>query len=129
MNSSGIFNTVDVLGKAADAAWLRNEAISNNIANADTPEYKRQEVAFESELKRALGHSRFTTMNEKIGDVKLNDLNPRTYTDHAGFSYRLDKNNVDIQTENVMLAKNQTRYNALMQSINATFPGLKSVMK
>ena len=45
MFQSSVFNYVNVLDKAADASWLRNEAISNNIANATTPNYKRQDVA------------------------------------------------------------------------------------
>ena len=46
-----------MLDKAADASWLRETAIMNNLANTDTPGYKRQEVDFESVLQRELGHS------------------------------------------------------------------------
>ena len=46
MINSNVFDYVNVLDKAADAAWLRNEVISNNIDNADTPGYKRQDVDF-----------------------------------------------------------------------------------
>ena len=52
MINTNAFDYINVLDKAADAAWLRNAAISNNISNVDTPGYKRQDVAFESELKR-----------------------------------------------------------------------------
>ena len=58
MNNMGVYNYINVLDQAADAAWQRNEAISNNIANVDTPNYKRQEVDFESELKKAMGSGR-----------------------------------------------------------------------
>ena len=47
MISSSIYNYVNVLDKAADASWLRNEVISNNIANATTPNFKRKDVEFE----------------------------------------------------------------------------------
>ena len=47
MINTSNFDYINVLDKAADGAWLRNEAISNNIANATTPNYKRQDVAFE----------------------------------------------------------------------------------
>lgn len=129
MINTDVFNYANVLDKAADAAWIRNDVISNNIANATTPGYKRQDIAFESELKRALGDSKFTSLGDKVGDLKVNKLNPRTYKDYAGFSYRLDGNNVDIDTENVMLAKNQLKYNALIQCISGEFTSLKSVMK
>lgn len=129
MINTKVFNYVNVLDKAADAAWLRNEAISNNISNVDTPGYKRQEVHFEIELKKALGHNRTKPMDSKVGDINFSKLNPRTYKDYDSFSYRLDGNNVDIEQENVNLAANQIRYNGLMQGINAQFNGLKAVMK
>ena len=59
MIQTNAFDYINVLDRAADAAWQRNEAISNNIANVDTPGYKRQDVAFESVLQQALGNNRY----------------------------------------------------------------------
>lgn len=129
MINSNVFDYVNVLDKAADAAWTRNEAIANNIANKDTPGYKRQDVAFEEEFRKALGSNRFESMDEKVSEVKTNRLNAQTYTDYAGYSYRLDGNNVDPETENVMLASNQIKYSGLMDSITAEFADLKMVMR
>ena len=127
---------MNILDKAADAAWLRNDAIANNIANADTPGYKRQDVAFESELKKALrtakyGGTRDTrdTLDKVVANLDSQKLDARPYTDYAGYSYRLDGNNVDPDTEGVYLAENQLRYQGLMQSINDEFSNLKMVMK
>ena len=127
MVQTNVFDYVRVLDKAADASWLRNEAISNNISNADTPGYKRQDVAFESVLKTALG--RYETTDAKVADIRSNRLAPRTYTDYANYSYRLDGNNVDIENENVMLAENQLKYQGLITSINQEFANLMAVMK
>lgn len=129
MIDSSVYNYVNILDKAADAAWLRNEAITNNIANADTPEYKRQDVSFESELKKALKVSKYEALDTKVSNLKNSDLKARTYTDYDNVSYRLDGNNVDIQTENVTLVKNQLKYNGLVQSFNQEFTNLKLVMK
>lgn len=129
MIDSNAFDYINVLDKAADASWKRNEAITNNIANATTPNYKRQDVNFEGELQRAMKNSRYKTVDAKVADLKTNRLEARTYTDYDGFSYRLDGNNVDIQTENVNLVKNQIKYNGLIQSVNQDFTMLKSVMK
>ena len=123
------FDYINVLDKAADASWLRNDAISNNIANADTPGYKRQDVNFETQLAKALRSSRYTSMDSKVANVKMNRLNPITYTDYSGYSYRIDGNNVDPDTEGVYLAKNQVVYQGLTQSINQEFKNLQSVMK
>ena len=133
MITSGIFDYVNVMEKAADGAWLRNEAISHNIANVDTPNYKRQDVSFETELKHALRESKYVSLDEKVknlnADNRLSHVEPRVYTDYAGFSYRLDRNNVDIDNENVELASNQIKYNAIVQSIDQEFKNLKSVIK
>lgn len=129
MFDSGAFNYVNVLDKAADASWIRNEAIANNIANVDTPGYKRQDVNFEEQLRKAMKNSRYTSIDERVANVDLERLNPITYRDHSSLSYRLDGNNVDIDTENVELASNQIRYQGLTDSISKHFEGLQLVMK
>lgn len=129
MFQTNVFDYVRVLDKAADASWLRNEAIGNNIANVDTPGYKRQDVAFESVLKSALGNSRYESTDAKVASIRSNRLAPRVYTDYANYSYRLDGNNVDIENENVMLAENQLKYQGLITSINQEFANLTAVMK
>ncbi len=40
---SNAYNYINVLDKAADASWTRNDVLANNIANADTPGYKRMQ--------------------------------------------------------------------------------------
>ena len=127
--NTNAYDYINVLDKAADASWLRNDAISNNLANVDTPGYKRQDVDFESQLAYALRRSRYTSMDDKVADVKMNRLNPVTYTDYAGFSYRLDGNNVDIDTENVEFASNQLYYQTVLDTINHQFSMLKAAMQ
>ncbi len=129
MFQSGVFNYVDLLDKAADASWLRHQAISNNITNATTPGYKRQEVAFESVLQKALGSSRYVPTDFKVSRALNYSLSPRLFQDFSSYSYRLDKNNVDIETEEVMLAENQLKYNGLLDSINDEFSNMQVAMK
>lgn len=129
MENTNVFSYINVLDKAADASWLRNNAISNNIANVDTPGYKRQDVQFEHQLREALGNFRYETMDQKVYDINPKDLVSKVYTDSSNFSYRLDGNNVDIDTENVELASNQIKYEAMIQSINQEFKNLQTVIK
>ncbi len=128
MIKTDVYDYINVLDKAADASALRNEAISNNLANIDTPGYKRQDVSFAAELEEALRHSRFESLDDKVGSLRLDRLRGRQYTDAEGYSYRLDGNNVDIETENAELAKNNLLYNGLTQSIKAEFSNLKTAM-
>lgn len=128
MIKTDVYDYVNVLDKAADASSQRNKAIANNIANIDTPGYKRQDVSFAANLEEALRHSRFESLDDKVGSIRLDRLRGRQYTDAVGYSYRLDGNNVDIETENAELAKNNLLYNGLTQSITAEFQNLRAAM-
>ena len=129
MFGSNLYDYVNILDKASDASWLKQEAISNNIANQDTPGYKRKDVEFESVLEQELRHSKYTSLDSRVHNVNLNRLNVQTYTDSAGYSYRVDGNNVDPEQEYVQLAAAQIQYNALIDSMNEEFSRIKSVIK
>ena len=62
-------------------------------------------------------------------NLDLNGLKPEIYTDYAELSYRYDGNNVDVNNENAILAKNQIKYNGMMTLLNKNFSQLMSVMK
>jgi len=123
------FDYINVLDKAADASWLRNDAIANNIANVDTPNYKRQDVNFEDALNQALKWTHMSNLDAQVHKVNMRRLSVSTYTDSAGYSYRVDGNNVDIDTENAELASNQIKYEGIANSILSEFKNLQSVMK
>ncbi|MCR5503347.1 MAG: flagellar basal body rod protein FlgB [Lachnospiraceae bacterium] len=129
MINSNVFDYVNVLQKAADASWQRHEVLSNNIANVNTPGYKRRDIDFESQLRQALGESRYESVDSKVAHLSSKDLRPRIFTDASNFSYRMDKNNVDIDTESVELASNQLKYDGLGTSIQHEFQMLQSVMR
>ena len=124
---SNAYNYINVLDKAADASWVRNDVLANNIANADTPNYKRKDVQFETYLSNAVAGT--DSLDETVANIDLSTLESTTYTEQAGLSYREDGNNVDISTENVELAKNQLKYYTLMNSVNQEFGRLKSALK
>ena len=130
MINTNAFDYINVLDKAADASWLRETAITNNLANIDTPGYKRLDVDFQSVLKRELGMSKHTSLDKKIRGLNgdLSGLSVSTYTDAASYAYRLDGNNVDVDTENVELASEQIRYEALTASINSQFTCMKAAL-
>ena len=129
MINTNAFDYINVLEKAADASWLRNECIANNIANGSTPGFKRQDVDFESVLEKELGRNRYVSMDEKVASVDRSRLNVGANVDAASYSYRTDGNNVDVENEHVLLARNQLVYQGLIQSISHDFQMLQSVMK
>lgn len=126
MIGSNAYNYINVLNKAADASWMRNEVITNNIANNDTPDFKRQDVVFESYLQKALSGS--GSMDRKVADLNLGKINSTVYTDLKDLSYRYDGNNVDIATETANLAENQIRYYSLLDSMSQEFSRIKTAL-
>ena len=129
--NSGAFGYVDVLKTAADASWSREEVLTNNIANVDTPNYKRQDVEFTTYLKSALEQAGTpaSTLTQKVNEANLSGITTRTYTENTTLSYRMDGNNVDLSTENAELAAAQINYNALIDSMNNEFTRMKAVLK
>lgn len=128
MINTSNFDYINVLDKAADASWMRNEAIANNIANATTPNYKRQDVSFEDSLKASIAGATEGSLDKKIHNVNLNSIKPKVFTDVASTSYRLDGNNVDVDTENVYYAENQIYYQGIMSSIESEFSNMRTAM-
>ena len=128
MITSGIYNYVNILDKAADAANLRNELLTNNIANVSTPNYKRKDLDFESVLQGELAGEKNLSKAVKKANQNLETLDAQVYTDNASLSYRLDGNNVDINTEEARLAENEIKYQALVDLMNQEFARYNTVL-
>mgnify|MGYP000242623222 FL=1 len=90
MLSTDAFNYVNVLDKAADASWSRENILTNNIANVNTPGYKRKDLNFENTLKTELGRCKHESLDSKMKDVDLSRLNPSVYVDSSNYSYRME---------------------------------------
>ena len=135
MINFGNNKTVAVLSKALDGAALKQKVTSNNIANINTPEYKRQYVDFESRLSQAINndlnktgklyqtHEKHFPMNatiEKIQPLIKNDKST---------SMREDGNNVDLDMELAELAENTIRFNTLSERLIKKYSGIKNAIR
>ena len=129
MINTDIYNYVNILDKAADAANLRNQLITNNIANASTPNYKRKDINFESILQAELSGEKTLQQAVKNANYDLSILDPQVYTDNSLLSYRLDGNNVDIATEEAYLAENTLRYDTLVDLMNQEYSRYDTVLR
>lgn len=131
MFTTNVFDYTNILDKAADASWMRENVITNNIANIDTPGYKRQDIDFESVLQKALGKTKYRSLDKKVRELNqdLGKLTTTSYTDAANYSYRLDRNNVDENTENAELASESLRYQLLTTAITNNFSRMQTVLK
>ncbi|HPN32795.1 MAG TPA: flagellar basal body rod protein FlgB [bacterium] len=127
--------TFNILHKGLDCTTLRHQTISNNIANVNTPSYKRKEVTFEGELHRALYGPQpipaSVTDNRHLrfkGQVELSEVVPKVNVENETF-VRNDENNVDMNQEMAELAKNNLSYDAYITSMTSMIQQLKSVIQ
>jgi flagellar basal-body rod protein FlgB len=116
---------LSVLEKGLDASSLRQRVISNNVANVDTPNFKRSDVDFQSVLGAVIGENA-----ENGADLPLKVTDPQHLTGTTNNAqkaivtdqnsiYRNDGNNVDIDREMANVAENGLYYNSVTQTITS----------
>lgn len=135
-NSFG--KTVDILQRTMDVNLVRREVIANNIANAETPNFKRTDVNFEASLAKALASE-----NEPAGleakmssekhipfhrTVDYRSVQPRFVLDYLTTS-KNNGNNVDIEQETMASTQNQMMYELMTSSVSSEFRRINSVLK
>lgn len=108
--------SLNLMKRALDTYWLRNSLISNNIANVDTPNYKRYDVDF-SKVFDAATTMRLKTTDDRHIDTYANAEENGVIVRDNSTSQRLDGNNVDIDEEMSLLAQNTLLYNSLVQQL------------
>ncbi|NLK94073.1 MAG: flagellar basal body rod protein FlgB [Clostridiales bacterium] len=111
------------------ASTIRAEAISNNIANINTKDYKRFNVVFEENLNgKTEDNLGLKITNEKHISGKNTSEGNITVERDESTSMRTDGNNVDLEVEKVNQAANTLKYNALIQSANSKLSNIKYVI-
>lgn len=115
-----LFNgqSYQVAREMMDATVLRQQAIAANIANAETPGYKRVDVApdFAAQLNSAL---------QRGGARELSDVQARLIEDPAAKAVRPDGNTVEIEKELMLLGRNNTEFNFLAQVVSTDMRNLR----
>jgi len=122
MRIDNMFTKPQILGAAMQAATVRDGVIANNIANADTPGFKRSAVTFEAALAGAVADFRAT------GRLDLSNVRPRIFIEQDWLNYRIDENNVDIEFEMVQLYQNSMRFDVLATSVMSHYRILNMVI-
>lgn len=133
---SSFMKSFNILQKGLDTAMLRHKVIANNVANINTPNFKRSAVSFESELRKALeGHGSIKArrihpdhlkFKEEVG-VDFGKVTPKTIRENDTI-YRNDGNNVDINAEIANLAKNTILYESTFTLVNKRISSLKQLI-
>ncbi len=126
----GSFGYMNFINKALDGSWMRNSAIANNMANVNTPGYKKETVNFEDVLRNELDLNasvKMTKTNSK--HIDPNNTGEITVDKIGDTNYRVDKNNVDVDVESGEQAKNTIYYNSLVTEINGQYNRLKEAMR
>lgn len=124
--------TFRLLERSLDAASLRQKVIANNIANVDTPLFKRSDVRFEELLQQSISSqtiSGFRTdpRHFTIGSESKAVPSAQIIRDDSTIMNN-NLNNVDIDYEMTLMAKNQLRYNAMTDLVNGSITKLKTAI-
>ena len=119
--------TSAILQRALDGSWQRQRAIANNIANHETPGYKAIKVDFEKSLEKEIkrlenGAPTKEKITAGIDSLKNSEIN--VFSDYST-SNRADGNNVDMDLENIEMAKTQIQYQYLTRSMTDMFARLR----
>lgn len=139
-NSSSFGKTMDILQKSMDVSLLRRDVIANNMANAETPNFKRSEVSFESELKRVLASENQSTFQHKLIHEKhfefMANRQEKTYSDvqaRVDLDYlstvKNNGNNVDAETELMESTQNEMMYSLMTEAVSHQFRTVNMVIK
>jgi len=130
--------TVDILHRSMDASTVRRTAIADNMANAETKDFKRTNVNFESELKRALETEKQRPALElNLTDPKhipnwkerdYRDVQVRRVLDYLS-SYNNNGNNVDPEKEAMLALENQMSYTLFAQAAAFEFSQVNQVLR
>ncbi len=139
MTFSGAFGkNLALLTREMEVTTLRRNVIANNIANADTPNFKRSDVNFESQLKRALDSEKVTPpFPELVSDprhinfyrpIDWTQVQPRRVLDYLTEA-KNNGNNVDIEQEGIDSLNNQLMYTVLAQAITSEFQRVNIVLR
>ena len=135
---SGTFSkNIDILNRSMDVALLRRDVISDNIANSDTPHFKRSTVNFESQLKRALDSEKTKPFPNLTTDprhmtfhrpLNYQDVKPRRVWDYLTTS-KNNGNNVDIEQETMNMLENQLLYQTMATVLASEFNRINMVLR
>lgn len=115
--------TMKALSASLDLRQIRQELLSSNIANAETPGYKSKKIDFEDALSRALdvdGSEQMNTSNDghfDVGGGGFANLEPEIYEDSNGIVSE-DGNTVDKEKELSQMAENKIMFDASVQLLN-----------
>lgn len=131
---NSMFKQVNLIQKGLDTAYLRQEVISHNLANVDTPGYKSQHVEFETMFRAALeNNSSFSADTTHPQHFKIGFSDPldvqATVVSETFYDIRMDENNVDADQEMTELAENTITYNLLVDQLNNEFSRLRMVIR
>lgn len=121
---------INILQRALDAAALRNNAISNNLANVNTPNYKPQKVIFEEILKQELAGSGFagTRTNQKHFPIGLSAPSQPMFSTQP-YIMQNNGNGVDVDSEMTQLTKNSIWYQTLTTQVTEELNLLKTAIR
>lgn len=126
-------DALEVLKSTLDGAASRYDLLADNVANVNTPGYKRVDTTFfdvlSAQLRTEPGLSLTRTHPRHLrdGSSRSGDAEPKVYTD-TSTSQRLDGNNVDIEYEMARMAETTILYDLLARELSSRIAMLRTAI-
>jgi len=137
LNNTAFGRTVDILQRNMAVSTLRRQIIANNLANVETPNFKRSALNFEAQLARALASEK---QPESIGvlthrnhipfrrHIDYRSVGPRVVLDYLTTA-KNNGNNVDVERELLHATENQMMYELMSSAVSHQFRQVNTVLR
>lgn len=112
-------NNIEVLSKLLDLTSVKNKAIANNIANVNTPGYRKLEVTFQEELREAVKSKNVDKINNVEEEIAFS----------KSAIIRKNGSNVDMDKELVEFFKSSDKHNICLEILSKKFKGIISAIQ
>ena len=119
-------NTISMAQKSLDYLWKKQEVTANNLANVDTPGYKKKTVSFEDTFRRKMEAAVSAGDPDQVRQA-ITESDYRVFSQNT--SARVDENNVNADVEYTELSRTALHYQYMIQSVNSDITRYRSAIK
>lgn len=123
------FNKIDYQKRAIDISQQRQKILANNIANVETPGFKRSDIDFDKSFSEYLNQSSINLKTTHKNHISTNTMPSYYVKKDKSYSHRIDGNNVNIDYEMAETAKNNIKHDAMIARVSGQLKRLTLAIK
>lgn len=121
-------NTMLMLEKSMNFQWTKQNVLLDNIANAETPNYKAKYVTFEDALRQSIQTASMEKKSVRSIRSALASSTPTVRTDDTETA-RMDGNGVNVTEQTMEMVRNAYQMQYVLNAINSDFSNLRTAIR